>query len=80
MAHKSKEVYVGSDTHIATDRSRFISPESDCISNMTKVARNKHVGYHRIIHMEPSISFEPITRQNFCNGDKVKVDLSHVRW
>jgi hypothetical protein len=80
MAHKSKDASVGSDTHVATDMSRFTSPESDCTTNATKVARKKHVSYNRIIHVELSITFEVITRQNFCDGDKVNVDLSHVRW
>jgi hypothetical protein len=30
--------------------------------------------------MEQSINFEPIPRQNFYDGDKVNIDLSHVRW
>jgi hypothetical protein len=25
-------------------------------------------------------NFEPIPRQNLCDGDKVDVDLYHVRW
>jgi hypothetical protein len=80
MAHKSKEVSVGSGTHIDPDRSSFISPESNCASNATQVARKKHVSHHRTIHVEQSISFEPIQWQNFCDGDKVNIDLSHVRW
>jgi hypothetical protein len=39
MAHKSKEASVESDTYVATDRSSFISPESNCTSNTTQVAR-----------------------------------------
>jgi hypothetical protein len=80
MAHKSKEASVGSGTHVATDRCSFTSPEFYCTSNVTQVARKNFVGHHRIILVEQSINFEPITRQNFCHGEKVNVDLSHVRW
>jgi hypothetical protein len=80
MTHKSKEASVGSGTHIATDRCSFRSPESYCTSNVAQVARKICVGHHQIILVEQSISFEPITRQNFRHGEKVNVDLSHVRW
>jgi hypothetical protein len=39
MAYKSKEASIGSSTLVATDRSSFISSKSDCISNVTHVAR-----------------------------------------
>jgi hypothetical protein len=39
MAHKSKEAFVGSDTHVATDMYIFTSPESNWITNATRVAR-----------------------------------------
>jgi hypothetical protein len=67
MAHKSKEISIGSGTHVpgthvTTDRSSFISPESNCTSNVIQVVRKKCVGQHRIIHMELSTSFESIPR------------------
>jgi hypothetical protein len=60
MAHKSKEACVGFGTHITTDRSSFTSPESDCTSNVSQVARKQHVDHHRVIHMEQSISLNQI--------------------
>jgi hypothetical protein len=80
MTHKSKEASVGSGTHVATNRSSFTSSKSNYTSYTTQVARNKCVDHDRIIHVERAISFEPILRQNFYDGDKVNVDLSHVRW
>jgi hypothetical protein len=80
VAHKSQEPSVGSGTHVANDRSSFTSPESDCTSNVKHVARNQRVDRHQIIHAEQSSSFEPILRQNFCDGDKVRFDPPCVRW
>jgi hypothetical protein len=62
MAYKSKEVSICSGTHVATDRSSFTSSESNYTSNATLVVRKKCVGHHQIIHVEQSISFEPILR------------------
>jgi hypothetical protein len=80
MAHRSKGASVGSGIHVATDRSSFTSLKTDSTSNAIQVARKKCGGHHQIIHVEQSISFEPILRQNFCDGDKVNIDLSHVGW
>jgi hypothetical protein len=44
------------------------------------VVRKKCVGLHQIIHVEQSNIFEPIPRENFCDGNKVDVGLSHMRW
>jgi hypothetical protein len=80
MAHRSKAACVGSGTHVATDRSSFTSPESDWTPNVSQMARKQRVDHHRVIDMEESISFEPNPRQKFCDGDKVNIDLSHMRW
>jgi hypothetical protein len=80
MTHKSKEACVGSSTYVATERSNFTSTEFHCTSNVSQVARKKGVCHHRIIHVEQLISFKLILRQNICDGDKVSVDLSQVRW
>jgi hypothetical protein len=74
VAHKSEEAFVGSGTHVANDRSRFTSRESDCASNVTHVARKQGVDRHRIIRAEKSFSFEPIMRQNSCDGYQVRFD------
>jgi hypothetical protein len=68
MAHQSEEPSVGFDTHVANDRSSITSSESDCTSNVTHVSRKQHVDRHRIIQAERSSSFEPILRQNICDG------------
>jgi hypothetical protein len=65
MTHKSKEASDGSGTHVATDRSSFISWESDCTSNVIQVARKKYVGHHRIIHMEQSTSLNQFWGKTF---------------
>jgi hypothetical protein len=80
VAQKSQEPSVGSGTHVATDRSSFTSPESDCTSNVNHVAGNQRVDRHQIIHAEQPSSFELILRQNFCDGDKVRFDPPRVRW
>jgi hypothetical protein len=80
MAHKSKAACVGSGAHVATDRSNFTSLEFDCTSNASQMARKQRVDHHRVIDMEESISFEPNPRQNFCDCDKVNVDLSRMSW
>jgi hypothetical protein len=80
VAHKSKEASIGSSTHVANDRSSFTSPVIDCTSNVTHVARKQHIDRHRIIRAEKSSSFEPIPRQNFCDGYKVRFDPPHLRW
>jgi hypothetical protein len=80
VAHKSEEPSVGSGTHMANDRSSFTSPDSDCTSNVNHVAGNQRVDRHQIIHAEQPSSFEPIPRQNFCDGDKVRFDPPRVRW
>jgi hypothetical protein len=80
VAHKSEEASVGSDTHVANDRSRFTSPESDYVSNVTQVARKQCVHHHRIIRAEKSSSFEPILSQNSCDGYQVRFDPPCVRW
>jgi hypothetical protein len=80
VAHKSEEASVGSGTHVANDRSRFTSRESDCASNVTQVARKQGVDRHRIIHAEKSSSFEPILSQNSCDGYQVRFDPPGVRW
>jgi hypothetical protein len=80
VAHKSQEPSVGSGTHVVNDRSSFTSPESDCTSNVNHVAGNQHVDHHQIIHAEQPSSFEPIPRQNICDGDKVRFDPTRVRW
>jgi hypothetical protein len=64
VAHRSEEPSVRPSTHVANDRSSFASPESDCTSNVTHVARKQHVDRHWIIHAEQSSRFEPIPRQN----------------
>jgi hypothetical protein len=80
VAHKSEEVSVGSGTHVANDRSRFTSPESDCTSNVTQVARKQRVHHHRIIRAEKLSSFEPIPSQNSCDGYQIRFDPPCVRW
>jgi hypothetical protein len=60
VAHKSKGGSVGSGTHVANDRSRFTSRESDYTSNVTQVARKQCADHHRIIRVEKSSSFVPI--------------------
>jgi hypothetical protein len=65
---------------VANDRCNFTSPESDCTSNVTQVARKQRVDHHRNIHPEQSSSFEPILWQNFCDGDKVRFDPPRVIW
>jgi hypothetical protein len=65
---QSEEPSVVSGTHVANDRSSFTSSESDYTSNVTHVAGKQRVDRHRIIHAEQSSSFEPILRQNFCDG------------
>jgi hypothetical protein len=39
----------------------------------------RRVYHHQVIHVEQSISLKLILRQNFCDGDKVNIDLSHMR-
>jgi hypothetical protein len=68
VAHRSEEPSVGSGTHVANDRSSFTSSESDCTSYVTHVSRKERVDHYRIIHAERSSSFEPIPRQNICDG------------
>jgi hypothetical protein len=80
VAHQSEEPSVGSGTHVANDRSSFTSFESDCTTNVTHVARKQRVDRHRIIHAEQSSSIEPILRQNYCDGDKVRFDPPRERW
>jgi hypothetical protein len=80
VAHKSDEASVGSGTHVANDRSRFTSRESDCTSNVTQIARKQRVDHHRIIHAEKSSSFEPILSQNSYDGYQVRLDPPCVRW
>jgi hypothetical protein len=80
MAHKSEEASVGSGNHVANDRSRFTARESDRASNVTQVARKQGVDPHRIIRAEKSSSFEPIMRQNSCDGYQVRFDPPCVRW
>jgi hypothetical protein len=80
VAHKSEEASVGSGTHVANDRSRFPSRQSDCASNVTQVARKHGVDRHRIIRVEKSSSFEPILSQNSCDGYQVRFDPPCVRW
>jgi hypothetical protein len=80
MTHRSKEPCVGSGSHVATNRSSFTSPESDRTSNASQVARKQCVNHYEIIHVEQSINFEPNLRQNFGDGDKVNVDVSHMGW
>jgi hypothetical protein len=80
VAHKSEEASVGSGTHVANDRSRFTSPESDYASNLTQVAGKQCVHHHRIIRAEKSSSFEPILSQNSCDGYQVRLDPPCVRW
>jgi hypothetical protein len=77
---KSEEDSVGSGTHVANDRSSFTSPETDCTSNGTQVARKQHVDRRRIIHVDQLSNFEPIMWQNFRDGDKDRSDLPHVGW
>jgi hypothetical protein len=79
VAHKSEEASIGSGTHVANDRSSFTSPETDCTSNVTQIARKQRVDHRRMIDVEQSSSFEPIRRQNFCDGDKVRFDTLGVR-
>jgi hypothetical protein len=78
VAHKFEEASVGSGTHVTNDRSSFTSPETDCTSNVTQVARKQRVDRCQIIHADQSSSFEPIMRQNFCDGDKVRFDTLGV--
>jgi hypothetical protein len=80
VPHKSEEASVGSDTHMANDRSHFTSQQSDCASNVTQVARKQHVDRHRMIRAEKSSSFEPILSQNSCDGYQVRFDPPCVRW
>jgi hypothetical protein len=80
VAHKSEEASVGSGTHVANDRSRFTSRESDCASNVTQVTRKQRVDHHRIIRAEMSSSFEPILSQNTCDGYQVRFEPLGVRW
>jgi hypothetical protein len=80
VAQKSEEASVGSGTHVANDRSRFTSRESDCASNVTPIARKQRVDRHRIIRAEKSSSFEPILGQNSCDGYQVRFDPPCVRW
>jgi hypothetical protein len=79
VAHKSEEPSVGFGTHATNDRSSFTSSEFDCTSNVTPVARKQCQDRHRIIHVEQPSSFEPIPRQNFCDGHKVRFDTPSVR-
>jgi deoxycytidylate deaminase len=65
---------------VANDKSSFTSTETDHTSNVTQVARKQCVDCHRMIHAEQSSSFEPILRQNFRDGDKVRFDPPHMRW
>jgi hypothetical protein len=51
-----------------------VAHKSDEPSNMTHIARKQRVDHHQIIHAEQSSSFEPILRQNYCDGDKVRFD------
>jgi hypothetical protein len=76
----SEEASVGSGTHVANDRSRFTSRESDCASKVTQVARKQCVDQHRIIRAAKSSSFEPILSQNFCDGYQVRFEPPCVRW
>jgi hypothetical protein len=78
--HKSEEASVGSGTHVANDRSRFTSRQSDCVLNVTQDARKQRVDHHRIIRAEKSSSFEPILSQNSCDGYQVRFDPPCVRW
>jgi hypothetical protein len=80
VAHKSEEASVGSSPHVANDRSRFTSRESDCAANVTRVARKQRVDRHRIIRAEKSSSFEPILSQNTCDGYQVRFDPPCARW
>jgi hypothetical protein len=79
VAHESEEGSVGSGTHVANDRSSSTSPETDCTSNVTEVARKQCVDHRQMIHTEQSRSFEPIPWQNFCDGHKVRFDTPGVR-
>jgi hypothetical protein len=79
VAHKSEEASIGSGNHVANDRSRFTSRESDCASNLTQVARKQVVDRHWIIRAEKSSSFEPILSQNSCDGYQVRFDPPCVR-
>jgi hypothetical protein len=56
VTQKSEEGSVGSGTHVANDRSRFTSRESNCASNVAHVARKQRVDLHRIIRVEKSSS------------------------
>jgi hypothetical protein len=80
VAHESEEASIGSGTHVANDRSRSTSRESNCASNVTQVARKQRVDRRRIIRAEKSSSFEPILRQNSCDGYQVRFDPPGVRW
>jgi hypothetical protein len=80
VAHEPEEASVGSGTHVANDRSRFTSRESDCASNVTQIARKQRVEHHRIIRAEKSSSFDPILSQNSCDGYQVRFDPPCVRW
>jgi hypothetical protein len=80
VGHKSEEASVGSGTHVANDRSRFTSRESNCASNVTQVDRKQRVDRHRIIRAEKSSSLEPILSQNSCDGYQFRFDPPCVRW
>jgi hypothetical protein len=80
MTHKSKNASSGPILMQRMDSSSFTSPESDYTSSSIQGASKQHVDQHQIIEVEQSSSSEPIPRQNFCDGDKVDIDLYHVRW
>jgi hypothetical protein len=80
VAQKSEEASIGSGTHVTNDGSSFISPETDCASNVNQVARKQRVDHNRIIHAEQSSCFEPIPRQNFCDDYNVRFYPLRVRW
>jgi hypothetical protein len=80
VAHKSEGGSVGSGTHVANDRSRFTSPDSDYTSNVTQVARKQCVDHHRNIRAEKSSNFEPILSQTSFDGNQVRFDPPYVRW
>jgi hypothetical protein len=71
---------LGPVPNVANDRSRFISRESDCATNVTQVARKQRADRHRIIRVEKSSSFEPILSQNSCDGYEARFDPPCVRW
>jgi type IV pilus biogenesis protein CpaD/CtpE len=80
VVYKSEEASIGTGSHVANDRSRFTSRESDCASNVTQVARRQGVDRNRIIHVEKSCSFDPILSQNSYDGYQVRFDPPCVRW